>query len=163
MSSKQQSPRQSQNSSPLPPQSATQSLKMSSKQQSTQQSQNSSTLPPQSSTRSLIASKVSFNEDTERLLRDLAHNYLGVEKVSQLHDKDGQSIGAIRIDFKSDNFTTQILDNGYILIDGKRRPVRPYWPLICHRCQNEGHRSSECPQKPLTEQRLIEIFKEQQM
>ncbi len=100
---------------------------------------------------------------TAKLLEDLSQNYSGVEKVSEFHDKDGKPIGAIRIDFKSNNFTMQILDAGYILIDGKRRPVRLYWPLTCRRCHNEGHRDSECPQKPLTEQRFIEIFKEQQM
>lgn len=136
---------------------------MSSKQQSPRQSKNISPLPMQSSTKSLIASKVSIDEDPTRLLQDLSHNYVGVEKVSQVHDKDGQPIGAIRIDFKSDNFAKQILDQGYILINGKRHPVRPYWPLMCHRCQNSGHRASECPQKPLTEQRLMELFKEQQM
>jgi len=136
---------------------------MSSKQQSPQASQSASPVPSQPSTRSVIASKVSFNENPAKVLQDLAHNYVGVEKVSQLHDKHGQPIGAIRIDFKSDNIATQILDNGYILIDGKRRPVRPYWALICNRCQNEGHRSSECPQKPLTEQRAKELYKEQKM
>ncbi len=136
---------------------------MSSKQQSPRQSHNSSPLPQQSTTRSLIASKISSDEDETKLMKNLAQNYLGVEKISRLHGKDGKPIGAIRIDFKSDNFAMQILDGGYILIDGKRRPVRPYWPIICRRCNNEGHYASECPQKPLTEQRLMEIFKEQQM
>jgi hypothetical protein len=136
---------------------------MSSKQQSSRQSQTASPVPPEPSTRSVIASKVSVNENLAKVLQDLAHNYVGVEKVSQLHNEHGQPVGAIRIDFKSDNVTTQILNNGYILIDGKRRPVRPYWPLICHRCQNEGHRSSECPKKPLTEQRVKELLEEQKM
>ena len=137
---------------------------MSSKQQSPRQSQNSSPLPPQSTTRSLIASKVAFDEVEAKLMQDLAHNHLGVEKVSRLHDRDGKPLGAIRIDFKSDNFAMQILNNGgYVFINGKRHPVRPYWPLICRRCQNEGHHVSECPQKSLTEQRVKELFREQQM
>jgi hypothetical protein len=136
---------------------------MSSKQQSPRQSQNASPLPPKALTRSLIASKVSVNGDTAKLVQDLSHNYLGVEKVFRRHDKNGQPIGAVRIDFTSENFVTQILKDGYILIDGKRCPVRPFWPVTCRRCQNEGHRASECPQKPLTEQRLMELFKEQQM
>jgi hypothetical protein len=136
---------------------------MSSKQQSSQQSQNASPLPPQPSPKSLIALKVSINENVAKILQDLSHNYVGVEKVSQRHDKNGRPLSSIRIDFKSENCTTEIFNTGYILIDGKRRPVRPYWPLICRRCRNEGHHASECPQKPLTEQRLMEIFKEQQM
>ena len=54
-----------------------------------------------------------------------------------------------------DNFVKQIPDQDYVLIDGKQHPVRPYWPLMCHRCQNSEPRASECPQKPLTDQRLI--------
>ncbi|CAF3073232.1 unnamed protein product [Rotaria sp. Silwood2] len=134
---------------------------MSSKQQSARQSQNSSPLPTQKPIRSLVVSKVSFDLDEAKLLRDLGHNYLGVEKVSRLHDKDGKPIASIRIDFKSENFVLKIIDGGSILIDGKKCPVRPYWPQICHRCQNEGHYASECPQKPLTEQRAMEIFKQQ--
>jgi hypothetical protein len=136
---------------------------MSSKQQSPRQSQNSSPLPPQSTTRSLVASKIAFDGNEAKLLQDLQHNYLGVEKISRLHDRDGKPVGAIRVDFKSDSFAMKILDDGHILIDGKRHPVRPYWPLICRRCHNEGHHVSECPQKPLTEQRVKELFKEQQM
>ena len=136
---------------------------MSSKKQSPRQSQNSSPLPPPSTTRSLIVSKISLDGDGAGLLRDLSHNYLGVEKVSQRHDKDGNPLHSIRIDFKSDNFAMKILDQGYIIIDGKRHPVRAYWPIICRRCKNEGHHVSECPQQPLTEKRLMEIFQEQQM
>ena len=128
---------------------------MSSKQQSP--------LPPQlPASRSLIASKVSVDENEQNILKDLRHNYMSVEKISRIHDKDGQPIGVIRIDFTSDNVTKTILDTGYVLIDGKRRPVRPFWPLICRRCHNEGHHVAECPQKPLTEQRLMELFKDQQ-
>ena len=136
---------------------------MSSKQQSPRQSQNSSPLPARSATRSLIASKIPFDEDETKLLKDLAHNYMGVEKVSRLHDRDGKPIGAKRIDFKSENVAMKILDEGFILINGKRHPVRPYWPSVCRRCQNEGHHVSECPQKPLTEQRVKELFNQQQM
>jgi hypothetical protein len=137
---------------------------MSSKKQSPRQSQNSSPAPQQQQapTRSLIASKVSFNEDPAKVLNDLSHNYIGVEKISQMHDKDGNPIGAIRIDFTSEKTTMEILNKGYILIDGKQRPVRAYRTLICRRCDGEGHRASECPQKPLSEQRLMEIFKQQQ-
>jgi hypothetical protein len=135
---------------------------MSSKRQSSRPSQNSSPVSEQPPTRSLIASKVFFNENVAKVLQDLSHNYVGVEKVFQMHDKNGQPIGAIRIDFTTEKSATEILNKGYILIDGKQRPVRPYRPLICRRCNGEGHRASECPQKPLTEQRLMEIFKEQQ-
>ncbi|CAF1028683.1 unnamed protein product [Rotaria sordida] len=130
---------------------------MSSKRQSSQQSQNSSFLP----TRSLVASKVSCDLDEAKLLQDLGHNYIGVEKVFRRYDKDGKPMGFIRIDFKAENVAMKIIDSGYILIDGKQCPVQSYSPLICHRCQNEGHYASNCPQKPLTEQRAMEILKQQ--
>ncbi|CAF0717863.1 unnamed protein product [Adineta steineri] len=136
---------------------------MSSKQQSPRQSQTASPVPQQPAPRSLIASKVSFGIDETKLLRDLEHNYLGIEKISRVHDKDGKPLGSIRIDFKSENFAKSILGQNYILIDGSRCPVRPYWAPTCHRCHKEGHHVSECPQRPLTEQRLSELFNHQQM
>jgi hypothetical protein len=135
---------------------------MSSKKQSPRQSQNSSPVPSQQAPiRSLIASKVSLGEDAAKILRDLSHNYIGVEKVSRIHDRDGHPVGAVRVDFASEKPATEVLNKGYILIDGKQRPVRASRPLVCYRCHNEGHHGSECPQKPLTEQRLMDLFKEQ--
>ncbi|CAM4893896.1 unnamed protein product [Rotaria socialis] len=55
-----------------------------------------------------------------------------------------------------------IIEQGYILIDGKQYPARGFWPLICHRCQQEGHYASNCPKTPLTEERFNELIKMQQ-
>lgn len=60
---------------------------MSSKQQSSRQSKNAFSSPAQSSMRLLIISKVS-------IAVDLSHDYLGIEKVSQVHDRDRQPISA---------------------------------------------------------------------
>ncbi|UJR35114.1 hypothetical protein I4U23_027885 [Adineta vaga] len=135
---------------------------MSSKHQSPRQSQNALSIPEQK-TKSILVSKVPLDEYVSKIITSLGHNYMGVEKVCRLYDADRQPIPAIRIDFKSETQTKPILDQGFILINGKRHPVRPYQPLICHRCHEEGHYVSQCPQKPLTEQRVMELLRQQQM
>jgi hypothetical protein len=137
--------------------------------------------PIQSSTRSIVVSKVASSENEAKFLQDLAHNYLGVEKISQFYHADGQAVDDIRIDFKSDSVPMKIIKDNYIIIDGKRRPVQPYWSFINVPSQNQNGKnhaseqpqtsSAKQPQKPaakqpqkyLTEQRLKELFREQQM
>ncbi|CAF2852670.1 unnamed protein product [Rotaria sp. Silwood2] len=113
-------------------------------------------------TRSLFMSDISLNMKEKTLLHDLGHNYVGVEKVSRIHDDSGKPTDAIRVDMKSNKLAMKILDDGYILFDGKKCDVRPYWPRLCRRCRKEGHNASECPQRPLTFECAMEIFKEQQ-
>ena len=125
-------------------------------------SEQQSPVTPLPSPRSVIASKVPLNCNPSKILIDLQQNYMGVEKVSRQHNKDKQPISDIRIDFRSEKFTKEVLDKGYVLVDGQRRPVRPYWTPVCHRCRSEGHYASECPQKPITEQRLTALFAQQQ-
>ena len=135
---------------------------MSSKTQSPRQSFNASPLPEPKPTKSIVASKVPTNADANAIIKDLGHNYLGVEQVTRLHDKDGKVNANVRIDFTSIKLANAALTKGYVLIDGKQCPVRTYQPPTCLRCHIEGHYASNCPQKPLTEQRLQHLFQQQQ-
>ncbi|CAF1501407.1 unnamed protein product [Adineta ricciae] len=135
---------------------------MSSKHQSPRQSLNASPLPEPKPTKSIVASKVPTNADANVIIRDLRHNYLGVEQVTRLHDKDGKVSARVRIDFTSIKLANAALSKGYVLIDGKQCPVQTYQPPFCYRCRTEGHYASNCSQKPLTEQRLQDLFQQQQ-
>ncbi|CAF4198057.1 unnamed protein product [Rotaria socialis] len=135
---------------------------MSSRSKSSQQTQNSSYFTSQETTRSIIVSKVSLALDEDAIARSLASDNLSIEKVSRRFDPDRQPIAVIRVDFKSDNEAMQFINQCYIFIDGVKYPARGYWPLICRRCQNEGHFASQCPKEALTEERLIELFTIQQ-
>ncbi|CAF1566364.1 unnamed protein product [Rotaria sp. Silwood1] len=135
---------------------------MSSKRKASRRSRSSSSESQRTTTRSLFVSDISLDIKEKTLLHDLRHNYAGVEKVSRIHNDNGKSADAMRIDLKSDKQAMNILDNGYILIDGKKCNVRPYWPRLCRRCHKEEHNTSECPQRPLTVESAMQIFKEQQ-
>ncbi|CAF0752093.1 unnamed protein product [Rotaria sordida] len=133
----------------------------------------------QSSTRSLIALQVPKNQKCTELLQDLRHNYLGIENIFRFHDKDNKPVDIIRLDFKSDSLMTKILNDKYILIDGQRRPIQPYWSLINHSNQNEQPPASETIQNTsnkqprnssikqtqnfLTEERVKELIDIQEM
>ncbi|CAF3219671.1 unnamed protein product [Rotaria socialis] len=136
---------------------------MSSSSKSSQQSLN--TLPfssnGQQTTRFVIVSKVSLGYDEKTLLHSLGHTYVGVERVSRLYDQDENPTDEIRVDFKTDKETMKILQAQYIFIDGKKYPAHKYQPLVCHRCQKEGHYASQCPRKPLTEERFHELLEMQ--
>jgi len=130
------------------------------------QSERSSTSSPSSSVsrpppRSLIVSKVSLSKGESWLFDDLNRNYDGVKKVSRNHDQSGNELGSIRVDFDSDEVVSEILEYGAIYIQNKEYYIRPYWPLICHRCRNEGHLAAECPQYSLPEWRLAKLIDEQ--
>jgi hypothetical protein len=112
-------------------------------------------------------------------LQDLGHNYLGIENISRFCNVNNRPVNDIRIDFKSDSFSKKILTDNFILIDGKRRSVQPYYSLIYQPNQNEEDRASENsqksaveqtqkpmnkqPQNYLTERRLKELFQNHQM
>jgi hypothetical protein len=131
---------------------------MSSKQQSEQSSTtSSSSLPP----RSLIVSNVSLAKDETWLYNDLSHTYPDIKKVSRNHDQDGRELSSIRIDFHSEEIVSEILDEEAIYIEDRPYYIRPFWPVICYRCQNEGHKAAECPQRSLPESRLAELLHEQ--
>jgi hypothetical protein len=122
----------------------------------------------QSSLRSLIVSKVSPSTTDATLLQDSQHNYLGIESISRFYDIDRKRVDDIRIDFKSDSSFTSIVKNNYILIDGNRRPVQPYWSLICNTSQNAQGGDSEKSvveqsQNYLTERRVRELFHKHHM
>ena len=136
---------------------------MSSAQQSPRNLQNSSPLPSPATTQSLVVSKVSCDINEAKLLQDLKHSYVGVEKVSRLQNKDGEQISAIKVDFISNTVVTKILKENSILLNGKRHSVRPYFPPNNHQYQNEEHRPSVYPQQYLTEERVVQLFREQKM
>jgi hypothetical protein len=133
---------------------------MSSKIQSERSSASSSPLP-RPPARSLIVSKVSLAKDEAWLFNDFSQNYPGVKKVSRNHDHDGNELSSIRIDFDSDKVVTKILNENAIFIKDKAHYIRPYWPLVCYRCENEGHVAAECPQLSLPEWRLAKLIQEQ--
>jgi hypothetical protein len=128
---------------------------MSSNAQSERSSANSS--PP----RSLIVSKVSIDKDETWLFNDLNATYAGVKKVSRNHDQDGYQLSSIRVDFKSEDIVSEILNENCIYINNRAYYIRPYWPRKCYRCDNEGHVAAECPQHSLSERRLAQLIEEQ--
>ncbi|CAF3381791.1 unnamed protein product [Rotaria sp. Silwood1] len=133
----------------------------------------------QSSTQSLIALQVPSNLICAQLAQDLRHNYLGLEKIVRFYDKDGKPVDIVRLDFKSNSSVTKILNDKYILIDGKRCPVQPFWSLVYHSqqngnlhipktVQNASNKQSEDswneqPQNYLTEQRVKELIRIQEL
>ncbi|CAF1468264.1 unnamed protein product [Adineta steineri] len=112
--------------------------------------------------KSLIVSKVSLAYDETWIFDDLNNNYPDVKKVSRNYDQYGNQLGAIRVDFNSEEIVSEILNEGAIYIEDRSYYVRPYWPLICYRCQNEGHISAQCPKYDVPEWRLDELLQEQQ-
>ena len=128
----------------------------------------------QTLTQSLIVSKVGSTVKSQQIFQDLTHNYLGVERISRFYGADKNMVDQIRIDFKSESTVTKIIKDDYIFIDGKRRPVQPYRSLIY--IPNENDLASQQPatnesskpvsknsQNYLTETRVKELFKQQQM
>lgn len=124
------------------------------------QSERSSPVP-RSPPRSLIVSKVFQAKDETWLFNDLVQNYDGVMKVSRNFDSDGNPLNSIRIDFNSEDVVDEILNSGVIYINNREHFIRPYWPLICYRCQNEGHRSAECPNYSIPQWRLAQLIEDQ--
>jgi hypothetical protein len=106
----------------------------------------------QSSTKLSFISKVPSSLYTAQIFRDLAHNYLDVEKVSRFYDLNEKMLDDIRIDFKSDASLQKIMNDNYMFIDGKQRPVHPYYTLthIPSQNQNGENHASEEPQKSVT-------------
>ena len=137
---------------------------MSNKQhQSPRSSQTSSPVPIQL-TKSFLVSKVPTSDKftEEQLLNDFRKQSPGIIKVTRLYDFDRQPTTQIRVDCQSIDVVKKIMEKNYILVEGKQHPVRVYYPLICHRCRDEGHRAVDCPQQPITEQRLQEVLHEHQ-
>lgn len=135
----------------------------------------------QSSTQLSFVSKAPSCLYTPQIFRDLGHNYLDVEKVSRFYDLNRKLLDDIRIDFKSDASPKKIIKDKYIFIDGKQRPVQPYYTLtyIPSQNQNGENHSTEQPQKSVTKkpqtsltqrpqkrlskERVNELFSQQQM
>ena len=76
-------------------------------------------------------------------------------------DADGQALGAIRVDFSSEEVVGEILEESAIYIRNRPHRVRVYWPRICYRCQNEGHIAAHCPQSFLVGRYLRDLVDEQ--
>lgn len=130
---------------------------MSSIKKSSQQSQNSSN--SQDVTKSLIVYGVSPELKDDELLADLKKTYSTVQNVTRMYDSFGEALASILVDFESEAQPMKILNIQYILIKGKQyKKFRAYRPLICRRCQNEGHYASECPQQPVTMERCMELL-----
>ena len=134
---------------------------MSSKSQSERSSTVSSSPVSRPPPRSLIVSKVPLSINETWLFNHLAENYDGVLRVSRNHDSDGNPLSLVRVDFDFDEIVGDILDYGSIYIKNRGYFIRPFWPLICYRCRNEGHVSAECPQSVLPEWRLAKLIEEQ--
>ena len=128
--------------------------------------------------RSLIVSKVSSNDKVEQIMQDLAHNYLGVERVFRFYNAEDLPVDSIQINFKSDASMPKILKDKYIIIDGKRRPVQPYWSCTYISDENDCKPVVIQPKQPvvtqkppvpnnsqvyLTERRVQQLFYQQQM
>ena len=135
---------------------------MSAKQHNSPRSSQTSSPVPIQLTKSLLVSKVPPLLTEAQLLADLRKQASGVDKVTRFFRDDGQPSTQVRVDFQSINVVKSIMEKNYIVIDGKERPVRVFYPITCYRCHEEGHRATDCPQQPITEQRLQQLLHEHQ-
>ena len=135
---------------------------MPSKSQSTRSSTpssfSSSSRPPPLS---LTVYRVSLARDETWLFNDLSKNYFGVQRVTRNHDEDGNELGSIRVDFDSADVVSDILEHQAIYIKEREHEIKPFSPLICRRCQYEGHIASQCPENTLSHSRLAIMMNEQ--
>lgn len=106
------------------------------------------------SVKSIIVKKVPSGEQLRNILQDLSHNYLGSVEVSRFYELNGTATDIIRVDFKSDATATKVLKDNYILIDGKRRVIEPYWSLghLPNENETEMVPTSEQTQSPAPKQ-----------
>lgn len=111
--------------------------------------------------RSLIVSNVLLDADLHGIHEDLDQNYADVENITRMYANDGQALAAIRVDFSSEEAVAEILEENAIYIRNRSHRVRPYWPRVCRRCQNEGHFAAECPQNFSNARYLRELVDEQ--
>ena len=133
---------------------------------STQSSARSSPRPSAVPSRSLLVERVSLDLFNKGLTQVLQKRYPTLERVTALEyrstHEDKDHFVNLQLDFKSDVTVKQLLEKNFFLLGEKRHTIRAFRPLICHRCQEQGHRAAECPQKPLTEQRLRQLCDKQQ-
>lgn len=120
-----------------------------------------SSAPTQRQPTSLIVSQVPVTESEVSLLNDLTGNYFDVKNVYRNFDKGGNQLGSIRVDFSSPRQVSDILNDQEIYIYGQPHSIRPYWPIVCYTCRTEGHIATECPKRPVSQERLGELLNEQ--
>ena len=101
------------------------------------------------------------------LEQELRKRFPALERVTPFEyktdkEKEKDLFVNLRLDFTSDAVVRELLEKNFFLLNNKRHTIRLTRPLICHRCEQEGHRAVECPQRPVTEQRLRELCDEQQ-
>lgn len=124
-------------------------------------SQTSSPVPIQL-TKSIIVSKVWPQFTEQELFNDFHKQSSDVVQVTRLCHDDGAPNTQVRVDFRSIEAVKKIMENNFLLVDGKKHPVRVYHPVICYRCHDEGHRSHECPEQPICERRVQQLLHEHQ-
>lgn len=135
---------------------------MSIKSQSSSRSSSSARVGPVTLSNSFLVIKVDPSISEQQLLGDFQKQATGILKVTRFYNQDGQALGQVRVDCQSANVVRNILEKNFILVHGKRHPVRAYPSVTCHRCHQQGHQSSQCPEKAITEERFEQLLRKHQ-
>jgi hypothetical protein len=112
---------------------------------------------------SIVVSDISITTDENDIKRDLMQRYDGVKSVSRWYFDDDEEypMSCVQIDFDSRKNMDIVLEKGNIVIGGICRRVSIIRQPQCYRCQQTGHKTSDCDSEPLTQQDLLNIFEEQ--
>ena len=112
---------------------------------------------------SLVVSDISVTRDEGDIQDELLKKYDGIINVRRWYFDDEQCypMSCVQIDFNSQENLNQVLQNGYMIINGICRRVSVLSMPKCYRCQNSGHQVNNCTQEPLNEKYLINLFTEQ--
>lgn len=128
-------------------------------ERSTSMSSLTSNQPP---AKSIIIYGISVDRDIDWLFKKINSTYKNVKQVLRNYDSSDNAMNSIRVDFNSEHIVERILKKDKFMIGEREYSFRPFWPLICHRCHEEGHRARECPTSIEFQWRLQEIVVEQQ-
>ena len=122
----------------------------------------SSLTSDQSPAKSILVYGVSADRDVNLLFNTINNTNKSVKRVLRNYDQSDNEMNSIRVDFNSEDVVARILLKNKFVIGKREHSVQPFWPLICHRCNEEGHIARECPTNTAFQWRLQAIVDEQQ-
>ncbi len=101
---------------------------------------------------SILINRIPREWDVDSIRPLLIERYSSTAQVVRIFRQDGQPTTRIRVDLRSNEEVQKIIRDSHIYIDSIRYPATPYKPLAridrCYRCQQYGHKSGNCENKP---------------